>query len=227
MIDVMSSIASADATVVRPGDRLEVLFEELAELTGQRNAIDARIVEIVAEIDHDGLCGITGARSVAALVAWKTGSSPTNANTIAAVAHRLGEFPRCAARHAGRSTVAGSGRGHRRPGRRRDLMSITRSWRAAPRSPSCAPRSNSNRAPNPSRAEPGREPRSMTKTDGEESTTWRITLPHAEAATFDSAVQSHHDALIADWKRDHGIGDADGEAYPIRCRRYRTPSMPS
>ena len=30
--------------------RLEVLFDELSELTGQRNAIDGRIVEIVAEI---------------------------------------------------------------------------------------------------------------------------------------------------------------------------------
>ena len=93
----MSSPASPGATVVRPDERLEVLFEELAELTGQRNAIDARIVEIVAEVDRDELWGATGARSVAALVAWKTGSSPTHAATIAAVAHRLGEFPRCAA----------------------------------------------------------------------------------------------------------------------------------
>src|SRR4029079_2335268 len=77
-------------------ERLEVLFEELAELTGQRNAIDARIVEIVAEVDRDELRGATGARSIAALVAWKTGTSPTNANTVAAVAHRLEEFPRCA-----------------------------------------------------------------------------------------------------------------------------------
>ena len=40
-----------------PSERLEVLFEELAELTGQRNAIDGRIVEIVAEIDRDELGG--------------------------------------------------------------------------------------------------------------------------------------------------------------------------
>ncbi len=40
-----------------PAQRLEVLFDELAELTGHRNSIDGRIVEIVAEIDHDGLCG--------------------------------------------------------------------------------------------------------------------------------------------------------------------------
>ena len=63
-----------------------MLFEELAELAGQRNAIDGRIVEIVAEMDRDELCGATGARSVAALVAWKLGSSSGNAHTIATVA---------------------------------------------------------------------------------------------------------------------------------------------
>ena len=92
----MTSTASPSAAV-SPKDRLEVLFEELAELAGQRNAIDGRIVEIVAELDRDALCGATGARSVAALVAWKLGSSSTNAHTIATVAGRLAEFPRCAA----------------------------------------------------------------------------------------------------------------------------------
>jgi Domain of unknown function (DUF222) len=75
--------------------RLDVLFEELSELAGQRNAIDGRIVQIVAEIDGDGLWGATGARSVPALVAWKTGCSPANAQTIATIAGRLTEFPRC------------------------------------------------------------------------------------------------------------------------------------
>ena len=80
-----------------PEERLEGLFGELSELAGQRNAIDGRIVEIVAEIDRDGLCGITGARSVAGLVAWKLGLSSVNAKTIATVAGRLEEFPQCAA----------------------------------------------------------------------------------------------------------------------------------
>ncbi|MDA3660460.1 DUF222 domain-containing protein, partial [Mycobacterium xenopi] len=35
--------------------------------------------------------------SVAALVAWKLGASSATAHTIAAVARRLEEFPRCAA----------------------------------------------------------------------------------------------------------------------------------
>src|SRR6201999_1876012 len=45
---------------------------------------------------RDELCGITGARSVAAVMAWKTGSSSAHAHTITTVAHRIGEFPRCA-----------------------------------------------------------------------------------------------------------------------------------
>jgi hypothetical protein len=93
----MSLTASAGAVEVSPAERLEVLFEQLAELAGQRNAIDARIVQIVAEIDRGELCGITGARSLPALVAWKLGVSSANAHTITAVAGRLEEFPRCAA----------------------------------------------------------------------------------------------------------------------------------
>ena len=73
-----------------------MLFEELAELCGQRNAIDGRIVDIVAQIDGERLWGMTGARSLPALVAWKTGCSPANAQTIATIADRLAEFPRCA-----------------------------------------------------------------------------------------------------------------------------------
>ena len=56
----MSLTASLGSVAVSPAQRLEVLFEELAELAGQRNAIDGRIVEIVAELDRDELCGATG-----------------------------------------------------------------------------------------------------------------------------------------------------------------------
>ncbi|TXI39840.1 MAG: DUF222 domain-containing protein, partial [Mycobacterium sp.] len=91
----MSSTATGSALEVSPKERLAELFDELAELAGQRNAIDGRIVDIVAEIDRDGLWGATGARSIAALVAWKTGCSSANAKSVAAVAHRAEEFPRC------------------------------------------------------------------------------------------------------------------------------------
>ncbi|MGB8402688.1 MAG: DUF222 domain-containing protein, partial [Mycobacterium sp.] len=92
----MSTAATPLATGMHPGERLEVLFEEIAELTGQRNAIDGRLVQIVAEMERDELWGATGARSLPALVAWKTGVTPHNAETIVTVAHRLEQFPRCA-----------------------------------------------------------------------------------------------------------------------------------
>src|SRR5919112_3659574 len=91
----MSSGATCFAPSVRPKDRLAELFDEIAELCGKRNAIDGRLGEIVAEIDRDGLWGMTGARSVAAMVAWKTGSSPRNAEIVTAVAQRWEELPRC------------------------------------------------------------------------------------------------------------------------------------
>ncbi|HTY27011.1 MAG TPA: DUF222 domain-containing protein, partial [Mycobacterium sp.] len=83
------------SSMTTPAQRLEVLFEELAELAGQRNAIDGRIVEIVAEVERDELWGATGARSIPALVAWKLGTSAANAKAIATVAHRSQSFPRC------------------------------------------------------------------------------------------------------------------------------------
>ena len=100
-------------------ERLKVLFEEFSELTGQRNAIDGRIVEIVAEIDGDGLWGNTGCRSVAALVAWKLGSSSANAHTITAVAQPVGAVSPLCCGLAGGPAVAGSGRRDRRAGSRR------------------------------------------------------------------------------------------------------------
>ena len=87
---------SSTGAVLSPTERLDALFGELAELAGQRNAIDGRIVDIVAEMDRDELCGATGARSVAALVAWKLGASSANAHTITTIAGRLEQFPRCA-----------------------------------------------------------------------------------------------------------------------------------
>ena len=58
MLSTVSADASgevyADAPVVTDGDRLGVLFGELAELAGQRNAIDGRIVGIAARIEREG-----------------------------------------------------------------------------------------------------------------------------------------------------------------------------
>ncbi len=49
--------------------------------------------------------------------------------------------------------------------------------------------------------------RSVTKITEETFAEWRIRLPHVEAAVFDAALQSHLDALVAEWRRDHGERD--------------------
>ena len=111
-------IGSPGAVGVSPAQRLEVLFEELAQLQGQRNAIDGRIVEIVAQVEREELWGATGARSLEALVAWKTGCAPGSAKTVTAVARRWESFPRLRAGVDAGPAVVGSGRGDRGAGRR-------------------------------------------------------------------------------------------------------------
>lgn len=197
-----------------PDQRLEVLFEELAELAGQRNAIDGRIVEIVAEMDRDELCGSTGARSMPALVAWKIASSSANAHTISTVARRLEEFPRCAqGMREGRLSLdqvgaiaAGAGEGSDEHYAQLATVATVNQLRTAVR---LEPRSE----PEPGPAPPPQ--RTITKTSGDQSTSWRITLGHDEAATFDAALQSHLDALITEWKREHGSEAESDQRRPM------------
>ena len=202
---------STAATTLTSADRMGVLFEELAELTGQRNAIDGRIVDIIAEIDHDGIWGNTGCRSLPALVAWKTGVSPRNAETLTAIAHRVDELPRCTtALREGQLSLDQVGVIAERAGKGSDAHYAELAASATVAQLRTAITLEPRPQPTP---KPGHQPpRSITTTHGEHSTTWRITLPHPEAATFDAALQSHHDALIAQWKRDHGDGDGgDGK----------------
>jgi len=206
----MSSIASPGAAVSR-GQRLEVLFEELAELAGQRNAIDGRVVEIVAEIDGDQLWGATGARSVAALVAWKLGCSSANAHTITTIASRVAEFPRCAQGMAeGRLSVdqvgviaaraaQGSDEHYAQLARVATVNQLRTAVKLEPR-------------PQP---DPGPQPQgSITKTCGEGFSCWRIRLPHLDAAKFEAALGSYRDGLIAEWKHDHGNAQGASDVAP-------------
>jgi hypothetical protein len=174
-------------------------------------------VEIVAEIDRDGLAGMTGARSIPALVAWMTGVSPRNAQTITAIAQRIEGFPRCAAgMRDGRFSLdqigiiaekAADG-SDEHYAQMAECATVTQLRTAIKLEP---------------RPEPEAKPepvRSISKTSDEQSTTWKITLPHEEAATFDAALQSHRDALVADWKTDHEDGSGDGSA-------EQAPPMPN
>jgi hypothetical protein len=191
---------------VSPKERLDELFVEIGELTGQRNAIDGRIVEIVAEIDRDGLGGMTGARSIPALVAWKAGVSPRNAETIAAIAHRITEFPRCAAgMREGRFSLDQVGAIAEKAADGSDAHYAQMAAVATVNQL----RNAIKLEPKPD-LEPKPEPRrSFSKTGDEQSTTYKITVPHDEAAVVDAALDSHRDALVTEWKRDHGDGSSE------------------
>lgn len=203
----MGSIAPSGVEVdLSRHERLSELFGRLEELSGQRNAIDGRIVEIVAEIDRDNLWSTTGARSVKALVAWKLGMSDATARSVAAIADRLEEFPRCTsemregqlsldqvgmiAQHAS----AGSDDHYAELASVATVSQLRKAISLEPR-------------PKPSKPEPQR---SFTKTTGDEYTTYRITVPNLEAAKIDAALQSHRDASINQHNRDHG-SDASGD----------------
>ena len=205
------SVTYPPAPMEVPGaKRVDVLFEELAELAGQRNAIDGRIVEIVAEMDRDGLWGMTGARSVAAVVAWKLGCSPGNAQTITTVAGRLGEFPRCTARlREGRLSLDqvgviaaragdGSDAHYEQLARYATVSQLRTAIKGEPR-------------PKPDR----RPPPAISKTSTEEATCWRITLAPTEAATFEAALASHREALITQWKHDRAESAESQSAPPM------------
>ena len=163
----------------------------------QRNAIDGRIVDIVAEMDRDELCGATGARSVAALVAWKLGASSANAHHHH---HRRAARAVSAAPGAcGRAAVLDQVGVIARDGPPRAPMSITRSWPRSRRSTSCAPRSNSEprpdraAAPNRSARSPRPPPRCPPAGGSPAARRGR---------DLRRGLKSHHDALIAEWKAD-------------------------
>ncbi len=187
-------------------------------MTGQRNAIDGRIVEMVAEIDRDQLWGATGARSVPALVAWKTGCSPANAHTITTIASRLTEFPRCAqGMREGRLSLDQVGIIAARAGQGSDEHYAQLAACASVNQLRTAVRMEPRPEP-----EPRQEPeRSITTTNTEQGSCYRINLGHHDAAKFDAALASHRDALIAEWKNDHGDGAGGSDRQPPVARHRR------
>ena len=230
----MAAIESPDVPVMLSKDRLAQLFGELGELMGQRNAIDARVVEIVAEIDHANMWGNTGCRSVAALVAWKTGSSAANANTIAAIAHRLPEFPLCAqGMRDGRLSLDQVGVIAKKAATGSDehyaalaeVATVSQLNTALKLEPPLPPEPDPWREPDPDRA-PKPEPElppSLTKTHSDDQYTyWKLKLSHLDAATFDAALQSHLDAAIAEWKRAHedGLRPEHRPAFPTKGEAF-------
>jgi hypothetical protein len=138
------------------------------------------------------------------LVAWKTGVTPRNAETIVAIAQRLEVFPRCAeAMREGRLSVDQVGVIAERAADGSDEHYVGLAEVATVNQLRTAVKLEPRPEPKP-KTEPQR---TITRVEGEHSTTWRITLPRVDAAKFEAGLQSHRDALIADWKSDHAPDD--------------------
>ncbi|ORB30510.1 HNH endonuclease signature motif containing protein [Mycolicibacterium parafortuitum] len=219
----MSTTGSGAPAEVSQSDRLGTLFEELSELAGQRNAIDGRIVEIAAAIDREGLLGITGARSVAALIAWKVGTSPRNAKAIVTIADRLDEFPRCAAQlREGRLSVdqvgviaehagEGSDDHYAQLAQSASVSQLRTALKLEPR-PEPEPVADPLDDDKPPAPPPVPQPTVTSTGSDTDYVYWQLKLPHLDSAKFQAALQSHHDGLIAQWKHDHD--DESNEQQP-------------
>ncbi|MGV0794353.1 DUF222 domain-containing protein [Mycolicibacterium sp. XJ1819] len=220
----MSTATPGDARVMSPTERLDACIAELEELSGQRNAIDGRIVELTAEIDRDGLWATTGARSVKHFVSWKLGMSDTTAESVATVAKRFDEFPRCTSQmRDGRLSLDQVGVIAKHAATGSDDHYVEMASVATVNQLRIAIRLEPR--PTPPKPEPQR---SITKTTGDEYTTYRITVPNIEAAKVDAALQSHRDALINEHISTHGP-DAAGDSHDRRAQRdYLTrPPFPT
>ncbi|MGW0160443.1 DUF222 domain-containing protein [Mycobacterium sp. NPDC003323] len=183
-------------------DRLLRLYDEAAELIGQRNAVDGRLVEIVAEIDGGAgpsLWGHTGCRSLAELVAWRFGMSPRNAEVVVAIAQRLEVFPRLAASlREGQLSIDQFGviAEHAADGSDEHYAELAKTATVTQL------RTAVKQEPRPQPEPEGEPKRSFSSWERDGYTTYKIRLPKLEAAKVDAALASHKDALVADWTRD-------------------------
>ena len=148
----------------------------------------------------------TGARSVAALVAWKLGTSSANAHTITTIAGRLEQFPRCAqGMREGQLSLDQVGVIAARAAEGSDehyaqlaaVATVNQLRTAVKLEPRPDPSPGPNRRARSPRPPPRCPPAGASP------------CPHEEAAIFDAALKSHHDALIADWKADHDTGGTE------------------
>jgi hypothetical protein len=217
----MSIMAFPEESVEPIDDRLGALYDELAELAGQRNAIDGRIVEIAAQMD--GLWGLTGCRSLAGLLAWRLGASPQHAGFIAAIAQRFEEFPQCVgALREGRLSLDQVGVIAQGAGEGSDehyaALAANASVTQLKKAISLEPR------PEPEGPKP--EPRMrVTKSPGVDTVTWHITLPAIESAKFEAGLDCHHEALIGEWKRDNNTDESDTGHHRDELHRPPFPTL--
>ncbi|TPW93756.1 HNH endonuclease signature motif containing protein, partial [Mycolicibacterium fortuitum] len=132
------------------------------------------------------------------------------AETVVAVARRLEQFPRCAQGMCeGRLSLDQVGviAEHAADGSDEHYAELAASAtvRQLRTAVKLAPRPEPETRPEPERF--------ISRTEADEHITWRIRLPRLDAAKLDTALQTHHDAVVTEWRRDHDI-DGEGEQAP-------------
>jgi len=195
--------------------RFAEIEAELAELCGQRNAIDGRIAELLAEVERDGLLGGTGVRSVEHFATWQLGCGRGRARDLADVAARLDDLPQTTALlREGRLSVdqvapiarkapAHDDDHYADLAQRMTVSQIQRALRSA----------GAGRRPEPE--VPPVERQVSIWWDDDDGWNARVRLPKVDGAIADCAVRSHLDALVAVWKRDRADGEQGGSAPPF------------
>jgi hypothetical protein len=83
-VGTLDGSAAADAPQVE---------DRLAVLCGQRNALDAELVALTAEVLESGSWQVPGVTSPSHWLVWKAGVSPAHARQVVRLARRRGELP--------------------------------------------------------------------------------------------------------------------------------------
>lgn len=216
-------------------EALEGAEAELAELCGQRNALVARMVEVIARVDADGLWESAGARSVEHWVAWKCGLSHAHARDLVTMARRRDELPSCFARlddgvvsedqlaaiarraPAGTDAEFADLAPNATVSQLRTALRLTERAQPAP-TPDPEPESEPG---DPEASEPGPQAppvpvpgvpaRVSAWFDDEGGWQLRAQLPVEQGAHVDQALRARLDALVQDWKRARKAAAEAGE----------------
>jgi hypothetical protein len=197
--------------------RFDEIEAELAELCGQRNAVDGRIAELLAEVERDGLLAGTGVRSVEHFATWQLGCSRGRARDLTAIAGRLDDLPQTTGLlregrlSADQVAVIAKRAPAETDGRYADLaqqMTVTQIQRALRSAEHPPP------GPEPAPARPPVEREVITWWDDDDAWNARVRLPKVDGALADCALRSHLEALVNEWKRAHDEADGDCDSTP-------------
>lgn len=188
--------------------RFDEVCDELAELCGQQNVIAARITELLAVVEAEGLLGGTGLRSLEHFATWQLGVAAGRARNLAAIARRREALP---------ATVGLLGDGlvsedqaaviaRRAPdGADGHYAELARSATVAQLRTALAHTPEPPPGPEPD-VEPDAVPGPVGEVSGRwtDAGAWVLTarLPRLDGAVVDAALRAHLEALVAEWRRE-------------------------